>query len=69
MNVDEFFIFCLGFFLFAVWLVVSDHRRSEFREDRRNDIEYNRMLNERREFGYLEQEELKPKLKQRFRRK
>ena len=57
MNSDTFLIFSLGFFLFAVLIVLIEGRRSEDRRDRRADIEYNRMLNERREFGYKNVEE------------
>lgn len=39
---EFFFLFIgLGFFLFVIWLVVNTEER-----------DYNRRLNERREFGY-----------------
>lgn len=67
MNSDTtFLIFGLGFFLFAAYLCINENRRREFREDYRRDLEYNRMLNERREFGnYIE----KPETKRYFKRK
>lgn len=36
-----FMVFGLGFFLFCIWMVLHQ-----------SNLEYNRMLNERREFGY-----------------
>lgn len=39
-----FMLIGLGFFVFVIWLVLNQ-----------NNIEYNRQLNERREFGYRKQ--------------
>ena len=52
MDHDIFLVFGLGFFLFAAYLCMFENRRHEARKDRRDDIAYQRMLNERREFGY-----------------
>lgn len=69
MDVDEFFLICFGFLFFAVYLCVHENRRSESRKDHRNDIEYNRVLNERREFGYNKVEESTHSRPRRFRSK
>lgn len=54
---DFFFMFIgLGFFLFIIWFVVQQH-----------DKEYNRKLNEQREFGYRTIPRSQPR--SRFRRK
>lgn len=70
MSVDVFLIFSLGFFLFCMYMCLHENRRAESRKDYRNDLEYTRTLNERREFGYQQVEEsiraLKPR---RFRSK
>lgn len=57
METFVFMVFGLGFFLFAVYVCVHDNRQQQIRQDRRDDIEYNRTLNERREFGYETVEE------------
>lgn len=69
MDVDEFLIFCLGFFLFSIYMCVNENRRSESRKDFRNDLEYNRVLSERREFGYQEVEQSIRSKPRRFRLK
>ena len=50
----EYFMMCigLGFFLFVVWFVVHDSRRDQERLDMLNERDYDRRLNEKREFGY-----------------
>jgi hypothetical protein len=52
MNEDAFLVFGLGFFLFVIWLVVHTSARDQHYADHRKDIEYQRKLNEAREFGF-----------------
>lgn len=44
--------FGLGFFLFACSLARSWNVSDQLRVDHRNDLEYNRSLSEKREFGF-----------------
>lgn len=52
MNEDAFLLFGTGFFLLCMLLSVTFIRRDQERLDRLEETRYNRMLNERREFGY-----------------
>lgn len=47
-----FMVFGLGFFLFVIWLISSDARRSEIRQDRRDELAYARMHKDRKKFGF-----------------
>lgn len=47
-----FLVFGLAFFIFGMAWVHSMQRSDQIRTDYRNDLEYHRMLQERREFGY-----------------
>jgi hypothetical protein len=51
-NALIFMVFGLGFFLFVIWLITSDSRRAEIRQDRRDDLAYARQYDERKEFGH-----------------
>jgi hypothetical protein len=52
-----FLIFGLGFFAIGMRWVDSMQVRDQERLDHRRDLEYTRLLNERREFGYDRVEE------------
>lgn len=45
-------VFGLGFFIYCMNLVDTWQRRDRQHTDYRNDLEYQRVLQERREFGY-----------------
>lgn len=47
-----FMVFGLGFFIFIVGFIVVASWITENRRDRRDDITYDRRLNEMREFGH-----------------
>jgi hypothetical protein len=47
-----FLVFGLGFFIYSIAWVDSMQRRDRLHTDKRDDIAYHRMLQERREFGY-----------------
>lgn len=67
-----FFMFIgLGFFLTVIFLIFRDHRENRNFDAQREDLKYNRELNERREFGFQEVEEKieNARTKSRFRRK
>lgn len=49
---DAGFAFAFALLLFACYLCIYENRRQEARKDRREDLRYERMLNERREFGF-----------------
>jgi hypothetical protein len=50
--VDLEFLQAFGLLLIAVWLCLSDSRRTEDRRDRRERESHERRMAERREFGY-----------------
>lgn len=52
MNEDVFLVFGLGFFLFASGFVVYVSHIIRVYSDRKDDKDYERTINERREFGY-----------------
>lgn len=49
--------FGLGFFIFSCSLARSWNVADNARIDHRNDLEYNRSLNEKREFGFKQVED------------
>ena len=52
-----FLVFGLGFFDYSIAWTDSMQRRDRLHTERREDIAYHRMLQERREFGYDKVEE------------
>lgn len=52
-----FLVFGLGFFIHSIAWADSMQRRDRLHTDKRDDIAYHRMLQERREFGYDRVEE------------
>lgn len=57
INEDTFFVLSFALLFVAVYLCVHENRRREERQDRLDNIRYERQLNERREFGYQEVED------------
>lgn len=52
INEDSFFVLSFALLFISVYLNVHENRRREERQDRRDDLNYERRLNEWREFGY-----------------
>ena len=57
INEDTFFVLSFALLFVSVYLCVHENRRREERQDRLDNIRYERQLNERREFGYQEVED------------
>lgn len=52
MDATAFFVFGLAFFLLIAYVIITDERRVNERNNKRDDELYGRRLNEAREFGY-----------------